>query len=203
MLLGLLNLIHLSILFSECTYLSTIFRLFAVSASHCRTLTAPGTKLPASAVPTELPDGWRRTISTRMWPPASTRPAPQVTAKFCHADWPKKTRLTLFCSRTGKINSKDANAGEQKGFRNDMDLLDSRRQSKDQEIIDNIDKNFEGDLPKRFSCTFFIIFTLHSFALCYARTCLSLRPPPLQPSTFACSLCCLPCKSHFHFVGIP
>lgn len=49
----------------------------------------------------------------------------------------------------GKINSKDANVGEQKGFRNDMDLLDSRRQSKDQEIIDNIDKNFEGKLQRK------------------------------------------------------
>ncbi|ALC38992.1 Sema-1a [Drosophila busckii] len=52
---------------------------------------------------------------------------------------------------SGKINSKDANVGEQKGFRNDMDLLDSRRQSKDQEIIDNIDKNFEDIINAQYT----------------------------------------------------
>uniref|UniRef100_A0A1A9UMY4 Sema domain-containing protein n=1 Tax=Glossina austeni TaxID=7395 RepID=A0A1A9UMY4_GLOAU len=45
----------------------------------------------------------------------------------------------------GKINSKDANVGEQKGYRDDMGLLDQRRQSKDQEMINIMqDKNFEG-----------------------------------------------------------
>uniref|UniRef100_A0A1A9ZD48 Sema domain-containing protein n=1 Tax=Glossina pallidipes TaxID=7398 RepID=A0A1A9ZD48_GLOPL len=44
----------------------------------------------------------------------------------------------------GKINSKDANVGEQKGYRDDMGLLDQRRQSKDQEMINIMqDKNFE------------------------------------------------------------
>ncbi|XP_034474317.1 semaphorin-1A isoform X2 [Drosophila innubila] len=52
---------------------------------------------------------------------------------------------------SGKINSKDANVGEQKGFRNDMDLLDSRRQSKDQETIDNIDKNFEDIINAQYT----------------------------------------------------
>lgn len=49
-----------------------------------------------------------------------------------------------------------------------MDLLDSRRQSKDQEIIDNIDKNFEGDLPKRISSIFFhhFYFAFVRFVLC-------------------------------------
>lgn len=68
----------------------------------------------------------------------------------------------------GKINSKDANVGEQKGFRNDMDLLDSRRQSKDQEIIDNIDKNFEGKLQVKiksrlFSLSFIFFTFSHAF----------------------------------------
>ncbi|KAL9927449.1 LOW QUALITY PROTEIN: semaphorin 1a [Glossina fuscipes fuscipes] len=46
---------------------------------------------------------------------------------------------------SGKINSKDANVGEQKGYRDDMGLLDQRRQSKDQEMINIMqDKNFEG-----------------------------------------------------------
>lgn len=44
----------------------------------------------------------------------------------------------------GKINSKDANVGEQKGYRDDMGLLDQRRQSKDHEVINLQDKNFEG-----------------------------------------------------------
>lgn len=92
-------------------------------------------------------------------------------------------------SCTGKINSKDANAGEQKGFRNDMDLLDSRRQSKDQEIIDNIDKNFEGDLPKRqlsLDTVFYAIFyALVRFVLC---TFLACQFTPSRPPTLACSM---------------
>lgn len=47
------------------------------------------------------------------------------------------------------MSSKDANAGEQKGYRNDMDLLDSHRPSKDQpsgEVINIMqDKNFDSN----------------------------------------------------------
>lgn len=51
----------------------------------------------------------------------------------------------ILISIAGKINSKDANVGEQKGYRDDMGLLDQRRQSKDQEMINIMqDKNFEG-----------------------------------------------------------
>lgn len=50
---------------------------------------------------------------------------------------------------SGKMSSKDANAGEQKGYRNDMDLLDSHRPSKDQpsgEVINIMqDKNFDNN----------------------------------------------------------
>lgn len=50
---------------------------------------------------------------------------------------------------SGKMSSKDANAGEQKGYRNDMDLLDSHRPSKDQpsgEVINIMqDKNFDSN----------------------------------------------------------
>lgn len=50
---------------------------------------------------------------------------------------------------SGKMSSKDANAGEQKSYRNDMDLLDSHRPSKDQssgEVINIMqDKNFDGN----------------------------------------------------------
>lgn len=70
-------------------------------------------------------------------------PVPQVSLTHTHTQLQIKALILLYMA-SGKINSKDANVGEQKGFRNDMDLLDSRRQSKDQEIIDNIDKNFEG-----------------------------------------------------------
>lgn len=69
--------------------------------------------------------------------------------------------------------------GEQKGFRNDMDLLDSRRQSKDQEIIDNIDKNFEGELQvkikSRLFSLSFIFFTL-SHAFFYSTSCVAYFP---------------------------
>lgn len=56
--------------------------------------------------------------------------------------------------------------GEQKGFRNDMDLLDSRRQSKDQEIIDNIDKNFEGELQVKIKSRHFFFFPSSSSRFC-------------------------------------
>lgn len=71
---------------------------------------------------------------------------------------PSLSRTLVVSQHVGKINSKDANVGEQKGFRNDMDLLDSRRQSKDQEIIDNIDKNFEGKLQVKIKSRHFFFF---------------------------------------------
>lgn len=55
--------------------------------------------------------------------------------------------MKSFSLFAGKINSKDANVGEQKGYRDDMGLLDQRRQSKDQEMINIMqDKNFEGNV---------------------------------------------------------
>lgn len=87
----------------------------------------------------------------------------------------------------GKINSKDANVGEQKGFRNDMDLLDSRRQSKDQEIIDNIDKNFEGKLQVKIKSRLFSLSFLH---LLYAFACLFLYSTSVAyfPHQFRCQV---------------
>ncbi|XP_055857492.1 semaphorin-1A isoform X3 [Episyrphus balteatus] len=53
---------------------------------------------------------------------------------------------------SGKISSKDANVGEQKGYRDDMDLLDSRRAGKDQEIINIMqDKDFEDIINAQYT----------------------------------------------------
>ncbi|CAD7000623.1 unnamed protein product [Ceratitis capitata] len=78
------------------------------------------------------------------------RETPSRDLDVCQPDNGKLPRVELKLNSTvgailGKINSKDANVGEQKGYRDDMDLLDSRRQGKDQEIINIMgDKNFEG-----------------------------------------------------------
>lgn len=59
-----------------------------------------------------------------------------------------------------------------------MDLLDSRRQSKDQEIIDNIDKNFEGKLQVKIKSRHFFFFPPSSSRFC-------------MPLFFYCSTSCV------------
>lgn len=94
---------------------------------------------------------------------------------------------------SGKINSKDANVGEQKGFRNDMDLLDSRRQSKDQEIIDNIDKNFEG-----MTYTYLYIY-IYIYVPCYHSDFVVAQPVNIH-ILFTRRLSFF--KSHFHITQV-